>query len=132
MSQEELKAGQLTVGQSTTYEIAGRSLKLKPMTLGRMKKATLIFAEKSDDSMEIVARYIMATFDNGENKELSIEWITENMTLPEAQKIIDDSRIVNGLGSFFPKGPSETATEGPNKISPQERAVSELTPIHLD
>jgi hypothetical protein len=116
MSEEKLQ-----VGQSVKYEIARRTLTLKPLPLGKMKRATLIFAEPSGGDMETIAKYVAAILDNGLNANLTTEWIMENVSLPEAQRIIEDSRTVNGLGSFFQRGE-------PSVEIKTERPLEETTP----
>lgn len=111
----------LTVGQSVEYTVADRTLKLKPLALGRMKKAMLIFQEKGSDNLETIAKYLLTILDNGTNHDLTMEWILDNVTMPEAQKIMDDSRIINGLGSFF-----QTRTAEQPKT---ERPLDETIPL---
>lgn len=100
MSQE------LKVGQRATYEIAGRSLTVKPLPLGKMKRATMVFTETGQDNMDLISRYLLILLDNGSNEGVTLEWIQDNVTIPEAQEMLDASRVINGLGSFFQKGPS--------------------------
>ena len=110
------------IGQSKTYNIAGRSLSLKPLALGKMKKATMIFSQKDKDSVELLAEYLLCIFDNGENDGLTKDWINDNVTMVMAQQIIDDSRKMNGLGGFFPKGPA------PAEQPKVERPLEETAP----
>ena len=99
---------ELQVGQSVDYTIAGKKIVLKPMALGRMKKATAIFADKTGDNVEIIAKYLQAILDNDANQDLTLEWIMENVTMPQAQDIMKASKTINGLGSFFPTGGAPT------------------------
>lgn len=110
------------VGQSVSYTIAGRELKLKPMSLGKMKKATLIFSEKGDN-LELMANYLVAILDNSENEGLTKEWVQDNVTLPEAYDIIRDCRLINGLEQPFLKGTAQP------QAPIVERELSEATPI---
>jgi hypothetical protein len=112
------------IGQSKTFEVAGRLLHLKPLSLGRMKRATMIFGDKTIGNLDAIASYLFAILDNADNKDLTQEWIAENVTLPQANEMIDASRQINGLGSFFPKAP--TAPEVPSPK--EERLLSEITP----
>ncbi len=115
MSENELK-----VGQSATFKIAGRDLRLKPLSLGKMKRATMIFSEKDAD-IELIGKYIFAILDNGENPKITLQWVQDNVTIPEAQEMIDASRKINGLGNFFQKGP--TATNGVKEVRPLEETM---------
>lgn len=96
----------LKVGQSVEYTIAEKKIVLKPMALGRMKRATEIFAQKSGDNFETIAKYLLAILQNDANKDaaLTLEWIMENITFPEAQEMMRASKLINGLGDVFPKG----------------------------
>lgn len=104
---------QVQVGQSVTYNIAGRTLILKPLPLGKIKKATMVLAEPEKNNMDKIADYLSMMFDAKD--EITPDWILENVNLPQANDMIDTSRQINGLGSFFQKGEpaKEIKTERP-------------------
>lgn len=122
---------ELEVGGSRTYEIGGRTLKLKPLSLGKMKRATTIFTEKGGDDMDLIARYVLAVLENDENKDLSLEWIVENITLPLAHDIVLDSRRVNGLGQSFQTGPTPVVAkvERPLEETPVVEETKEIPSV---
>lgn len=113
---------ELQIGQSVTYTIAGRDLVLKPIALGRVKRATEIFNDKSGDNLELIAKYLLAILDNDANKPLGLtfEWILDNVTFPESQEIVRAHKIINGLGNVFQNG-------GTAQVK-QERPLEEVVP----
>lgn len=114
------------LGQPRTYEIGGRKLLLKPLPLGRIKKASAVLSGAGEtDNFVVISKYILEILSNGENHDLSLEWIEENVTLPDANQMIDDSRRMNGLGSFFQKAPEAKAPEAMQ----EKRELSEATQI---
>lgn len=102
---------EIKVGQNVTYEIGGRTLTLKPLTLGKIKRAMDSFGKDEGDQFRRIAAYLSNVFENGVNEGIDFQWILENITLPQATQIIEDSQKINGLNSFFPK-----ATETPSPM----------------
>jgi len=97
---------ELKVGDTATYAIADKVVTMAPVTLGKMKRAMEAFKNKDVDSFEMMREHLFEILSNGKNEFLDRAWIEENVTLPQATRIISDMRIINGLGdtSFFPAG----------------------------
>lgn len=92
-----MEESKVMVGGTVTYEISGKKLVLKPMSVGKMKKAMLALRE-SDDALDNVLAHLEVVFSNSENEGVTKEWLSENITMPMANKMIDDMRAVNGMG----------------------------------
>jgi len=106
------------VGGTVTYEISDKKLVLKPTSVGRMKRAMMALKGDGDMFDNIVA-YMSVIFEGGANDFATKEWLEENVTMPQANKIIDDMRVINGMGqSFFPKGEPAKVTEKDLEESP--------------
>lgn len=101
-----MESKELKVGDTATYDIAGKKVVLKPVTLGKMKKAVEAFKRKDGDTFEMMQEHLFEVLGNGENAFATREWISNNVTMPQATKIISDMRIVNGLerSDFFQAG----------------------------
>lgn len=100
----------LKAGDTAYYQIGDKTVVLKPVTLGKMKKAMMAFQEKDKDTFDMMRDHLMAILDNGNNPFVTQEWIEGNITMPIATRIIEDMRIVNGLGEngFFQPGGAKT------------------------
>lgn len=113
---------ELKAGETTTYDVNGKVLKLKPVTLGKMKKAMEAFMAKDVDTFEMIQNHLVEIFANGENDFATKEWIADNVTLPMANRMIDDMRAINGLEKRdFLKG-------GATEAIKVERDLVELKP----
>ncbi len=101
MESKELKSG-----DTATYEIAGKKVVLKPVTLGRMKKAMEAFKDKDGDTFEMMQKHLLEILTNSDNDFMSLDWIADNVTMPIATQIVNDMRIINGLerNNFFQEG----------------------------
>lgn len=104
-----MESKELKVGDTATYQIAGKTITLKPVTLGRMKKAMTAFAivpGKNTDTFDMMQEHLYEILSNGDNAFATREWIGNNVTMPVASQIISDMRIVNGLEQkdFFSTG----------------------------
>lgn len=97
---------ELKAGMTATYEIGGKTVTLKPVTLGKMKKAMAVFSSGTQDPFDAMADHLAEILANGSNDFATREWIADNMTMLEATQVIEDSRKVNGMadGSFFRNG----------------------------
>lgn len=113
----------LKTGQTTQYQIEGKTVVLKPLTLGKMKRAMAAFQKKDVDTFEMMAGALVEILANGDNKFATREWINDNVTLPMATEIIADMRKVNGLEDFFQTGATKS-TPAPLET----RNLSEKTP----
>lgn len=103
----------LKTGDTTSYEIGGKTVKLKPATLGKMKKAMAAFTMapgQTMDTFDMIQNHLTEILSNGENDFVTKDWIADNITLPMANKMIDDMRAINGLEKrdFLKKGAAET------------------------
>lgn len=113
----------LKAGDTATYQIADKIVTLKPVTLGKMKKAMVAFQQQDKDTFEMMRDHLKAILDNGANQFATAEWIEDNVTMPMATRIISDMRTVNGLGEngFFQAGGAKTP-------SPETRDLSGAAP----
>lgn len=93
-------------GQTKEYEVGGKRLTLKPVTLGKMKKAMGAFMKKDGDAFDMMLDHLTVILDNGCNPFATREWLEDNITLPQANEMVTDMRAMNGLGSndFFRMG----------------------------
>lgn len=100
----------LKTGETTSYEIGGKTVTLKPVTLGKMKRAMDAFMAKDADTFEMIQNHLVEILANGTNEFATKDWISENVTLPMANKMIDDMRAINGLEKkdFLRKGAAES------------------------
>lgn len=116
----------LKTGMTTTYEIEGKKVVLKPTTLGKMKKAMAAFQKKNADTFDMMQDHIFEILNNGFNDFATKEWIADNISLPMASQIINDMRAINGLGNndFFQTGGAKVSTENQKEI----RDLTEKTP----
>lgn len=121
-----MSTSELSTGQSTTYDIAGQKVVLKPLTLGKMKQALKAFdTQEGKDNFDMIVDYLMVNLTNGENAFVTPDWIRDNVTMPIADQIVKDSRIINGLSDFFTnKVSSPQETPAPREVRP----LTETTP----
>lgn len=102
------EAKDLKVGMSVTFTIGETVVKMKPITLGKMKAATTAFQDDVD-AFDMIVNYLVVVLDNGDNPFATKEWIKDNVTMPVANDMIDAARKINGLGGdFFTKGATGT------------------------
>ncbi len=94
------------MGDTKTVEVGGKKLFLKPVTLGKMKRAILAFKNSDADPFETMLQYLTEVLNSEENNFANRQWLEDNMTLPVANEIINDMRIINGMGGAdaFPAG----------------------------
>lgn len=90
---------ELKTGQTAQYEIEGKTVVMKPLTLGKMKKAMMAFQKKSD-TFEMMQEALFEIL-SGNNEFATREWINNNVTMPQATQIINDMRKVNGMEDFL-------------------------------
>lgn len=117
------EAKDLKAGMTVTYKIGGRMVNLKPVTLGRMKKAMGAFTGGAADPFDAMQDYLVEILADA-NRFADKTWIADNVTLPDATRMIEDSRKINGMGEggFFQPGATRLA-------EPREmRDLTEETP----
>ncbi len=113
----------LDTGATTSYKIKGQTVVLKPLSLGKLKKAMM--AWKIDgDNIEKIHQYLFEILSNGENKFATKEWIADNITLPAANRLIDRMMTINGTNTFFPAGGAKAKTG-----AVETRDLADQTPI---
>lgn len=104
---------ELTVGSSTTYEIGGKTVTLAPAALGKIKRALNGLTDSNVDVFDRLRNTVAELLANGKNDFATPEWIEENVTMPDATRIVSDARVINGLGEngFFGKGSTTQTRE---------------------
>lgn len=144
---------ELKAGDTVTYEIGGQKLILTPMPWGRLKKAFRLFSEswanidKNDINdpakfMKWVGITLEARmedmfplfFDIKQNEFFNTEWVEENITLSQIQKIIVDAIKINGVSDFLASQgkinkPSTPPTEIPSDPIPAEPSPATLETV---
>lgn len=113
----------LKTGETTSYKIGGKTVVLKPVTLGKMKKAVMVFQKKGSDTFDMMIDHLVEILNNGENSFANRQWLEDNVTLPQANQIISDMRKVNGMGS-------ENFQNGAAKSPSEVRDLTEKAPTH--
>ncbi len=103
---EETKV--LQPGETAVYKMGDVALKLIPLPLGKLKKALDAIKNLNTENLStMLADYMLAIFDKDQNEFLTNEWIDNNMTVPMAQRIIQDFSMVNGLPNFLQEMPAK-------------------------
>lgn len=113
----------LKAGMRTSYLIGETTVRLKPLTLGKMKKSMEAFKKEDGDTFEMMLESLFHILDNGENPFATREWINDNVTMPLASTLITDMRVINGLDGFFP-----TRARPPETPPLVQRDLVESTP----
>lgn len=99
----------LDTGATTSFKIKKHTVVLKPLALGKLKKAMM--AWKGDgDNVDKIHAYLFEVLSNGENEFATREWIGDNITLPMANKIIERMMAINGTNTFFQAGGAKEKT----------------------
>lgn len=93
----------LDTGATTSYKINKKIVVLKPLTLGKLKKAMSAW-QLDGDNIDKIHAYVYEILSNGENDFATREWIENNVTLPMANKLIERMMAINGTNSFFQAG----------------------------
>lgn len=113
----------LQAGDSVTYEINGKKLIMDPIPWGRLKKIIKLVSDSSsgitDDLMNNQALFMKwiaemiekrmddlfpLFFDSKKNNYFNKEWVEDNLTLLQIQKIVMDAITINGVQDFLDKG----------------------------
>lgn len=118
----------LKAGMESSYTIGGKTVKMKPLTLGKMKKATQVFQKKGADTFDMMLDSLFEILSNGENVFATREWINDNVTMPLATQILSDMRTINGLGDnngFF-----QAAAPAAKSLPTESRDLTEVRPTH--
>ncbi len=107
----------LQLGDEAKSKIAGKDVVMKPLTLGRMKKAMMIFQSKDGDAFDMMQRAIVEIL-SPINDFVTNEWVADNVTMNEATKILMDMRTINGISSQkdFQDGPEKPAIRVENEL----------------
>lgn len=94
------------IGDTITYQIGGKAVKLVPAPLKKTKAAFNELITGADDVFDRLRNAAVILL-SGDNDFATAAWIEENMSLPQVSQVIEDARKVNGLGAdgFFQKGP---------------------------
>ena len=94
------------VGMTKTYDIDGAKVVMKPVTLGKMKKAMTALLQPGAESIEALLNYFTIILDNGENPTINRQWLEDHLTMPTANQMIADNSEINGMGqkNFLTKG----------------------------
>lgn len=113
----------LDTGATTSYKISKQKVVLKPLSLGKLKKAMMAWRIEGDN-VDKIHEYVFEILANGSNPFATREWISDNITLPMANKLIDAMMKINGTSTFFPAGDAKAKTG-----AAETRDLADQTPI---
>lgn len=110
----------LKAGDVKKYDVAGVTLFVEAIPLGKLKKIIKIIVDigvkfdkkaLADDFLTIVPDMVASYIDQlipllfikDKHPFLTQDWVDENLTVPVMKQILVDAITVNGLGDFFLK-----------------------------